>query len=192
MFHMDELDEGNRINYTMGMGQANFYAFLLIFPILILLLLPYYLLWGFESFEVYRKIITESLIAIIVIGAIIHELLHGITWALFTKNGFRSIRFGINWKWITPYCHCKEPLKVKFYIIGAAMPLLLMGIIPSAISLVIGNGFLLAIGILFTWAAGGDIISIFMLSRLDRNTQVYDHPKKLGFYIELNPETEVK
>jgi hypothetical protein len=28
------------------------------------------------------------------IGIILHELIHGITWAKYTKDGFKSIRFG--------------------------------------------------------------------------------------------------
>jgi hypothetical protein len=27
------------------------------------------------------------------IGIILHELIHGITWAKYTKDGFKSIRF---------------------------------------------------------------------------------------------------
>jgi hypothetical protein len=32
---------------------------------------------------------------------IMHELIHGITWAKYTKDGFKSIRFGVLWKFLT-------------------------------------------------------------------------------------------
>jgi hypothetical protein len=48
----------------------------------------------------------------------------------------------------------------------------------------LGNGLLLAFGIFFTWAAGGDIIALFMLVRIKKDSLVYDHPDKMGFYIE--------
>jgi hypothetical protein len=35
------------------------------------------------------------------IGIILHELIHGITWAKYTKDGFKSIRFGVLWKFLT-------------------------------------------------------------------------------------------
>jgi len=98
----------------------------------------------------------------------------------------KSIKYGVKWKFLTPYCHCKEPLKVKYYKIGGAMPLIVMGIIPSIIGLIIGHGGVLCFGIFFTWAACGDIISLYMLHKLDNNTYVSDHPDKMGFIRELD------
>ncbi|MGM0504820.1 MAG: metalloprotease family protein [Bacteroidota bacterium] len=92
-------------------------------------------------------------------------------------------KFGVKWKHLTPYCHCKEPLKVKHYKVGGAMPLLVMGIIPSIIGLIIGHGGFLSFGIFFSWAAGGDIIALYLLRKLDNNIYVSDHPEKMGFII---------
>ena len=127
---------------------------------------------------------------ILIVGAVIHELLHGITWGYFAKNKMKSIKFGVKWQYITPYCHCKEPLKVKHYWIGGAMPLIVMGIIPAIVAIAIGNSFLLHFGIFFSWAAGGDIISLFMLRKLDRNSYVSDHPTEMGFYQEVEQEDQ--
>ena len=68
-------------------------------------------------------------------------------------------------------------------MVGGALPLVAMGIIPSIVALMVGNGFLICFGILFIWAAGGDIIMLHMMNRLPLNTIVADHPDKLGFYI---------
>ncbi len=176
--------QSNRIEYTLGMGKANLYAFFLFFPIILIFLLPYALIWGYESFELGKNIFMHFMLPILILGIVVHEFLHGVTWAFYAKNGFKSIRFGMNWKWLTPYCHCKESLKVKHYALGAAMPLIVMGILPIIIAFVLGNGMLLAFGIFFTWAAGGDIIALFMLIRISKNSLVYDHPDKMGFYIE--------
>ena len=170
--------------YTMGLGKANLIALLLMVPILIILLTPYILIWSYESFEVSRRTFIYYLLPLILIGIIVHELLHGIGWGIYSPKGMRSIKFGFNWKFLTPYCHCKEPLKVNHYRIGVAMPLLFLGIIPSVIAIVIGHGALLSFGIIFSWAAGGDIIALFMLRKLDKDTYVSDHPHKMGFYID--------
>jgi hypothetical protein len=83
------------------------------------------------------------------IGIILHEL-HGITWAKYTKDGFKSIRFGVLWKFLTPYCHCKEPL-VKHYIIGGIMPAIVLGLFllyyPLSLAMYFVN-----FGIFFTMA----------------------------------------
>jgi len=175
-------DPTNRVEYTIDMGKVNLWVFIMIFPILLLFLLPFLLIWNFELLGLGRVILIKYGFIIVLLGIVLHELLHGITWALFATKGFKSIRFGINWKWLAPYCHCKEPLKAKYYAIGGLMPLVVMGIIPVIIALVSGNAALLVFGIIFTWAAGGDIISVYMLRKFNRNCLVFDHPDKIGFY----------
>lgn len=172
----------NRKEYTLELGKVNLYAIFLILPITVLYLIPFILIWDYQTFESGRKEFVQYFVVVFILGIIIHEFLHGITWAIFAKKGFKSIKFGINS--FTPYCHCKEPLKVKHYRLGGAMPLIVMGIIPGIAGLILGDGLYLAVGIFFSWAAGGDIIALFMLRKMDKNTMVSDHPDKMGFYIE--------
>ena len=171
--------------YTMGMGRVNLITVIMIIPIAVLILLPFILIWGYEIFKIGKESFMDYFILIFLGGMIIHELLHGLTWGYFASNGFKSIKFGLERKFLTPYCHCKEPLKVKHYKIGVAMPLIVMGIIPSIIGLILGYGEVLCFGIFFTWAAGGDIIALFMLRKLESDVYVSDHPKKMGFIREI-------
>lgn len=83
---------------------------------------------------------------------------------------------------LTPYCHCKEPLKVKHYIAGALMPAIILGIIPSLISILTGNTLLLFTGI-FTVVAAGDFMIVQLLYKEDMNDYVEDHPSEAGCYI---------
>ena len=177
-----EINSENIKEYTLSIRIVNFYSLIMIIPITAILLTPFILIWDFETFEIGRKEFMKLFIYVLIFGIIIHELLHGITWALFTKKGIKSIKFGLNG--ITPYCHCKEPLKVKYYRLGGIMPLIMMGVIPSVAGIILGNGLYLSFGIFFSWTAGGDIISLFMLRKFDRNTMVSDHPHKMGFYIK--------
>ena len=188
------MEKENRdiIEYTMGLGKANLIALLLMIPILIILLSPFIWIWSYETFEISRKSFIIYLLPSLLIGIVVHELLHGITWGYYSPNGMKSIKFGFKWKFLTPYCHCKEPLKVKHYRIGVAMPLLILGIIPSVIAIVIGHGALLSFGIIFTWAAGGDIIALYMLRKLDNDIYVSDHPKEMGFYIDEDKTTNAQ
>lgn len=171
--------------YTMGMGKVNLISIGMAIPITAIILLPFILIWDYETFETGREVFMEYFLLLFLGGIIIHELLHGITWGYFASQGFESIKFGVQWKFLTPYCHCKEPLKVKHYMIGGAMPLILMGIIPSLIGLILGHGGVLSFGIFFTWAAGGDIIALYMLSKLNSDVYVSDHPEKMGFMREI-------
>jgi hypothetical protein len=170
----------------MGVGKVNLIALLLAIPITAVILYPFVLIWDYETFKTGKEMFDDYFLYILIGGIIIHELLHGLTWGHFASNGLKSIKFGVKWKYLTPYCHCKEPLKVKHYRIGGAMPLIIMGLIPSIIGLIIGHGGILAFGIFFTWAAGGDMIALYMLRKLDNEIYVSDHPEKMGFIREID------
>ena len=119
----------------------------------------------------------------LILGIIIHELIHGVTWARYTDNGFKSIKFGVLWKMLTPYCHCKEPLRVNHYVMGAIAPAIILGFIPSVISIIIGNFGLLIFGLLFTVVAAGDFLIINLLRKENKDDFVEDHPSEAGCYI---------
>jgi len=181
--------EKNEIKeFTMGIGKVNIIAILFVFPIIAIYFLPFKLIWGSETFEIGKALFMEHFFLYLIFGAIIHELLHGITWAFFAKKGIKSIKFGVKWKYLTPYCHCKEPLMVKHYRIGGAMPLIIMGIIPSILGLLLGNGAFLSFGGFFTLVAAGDIIALFLLRNLESNEYISDHPDKMGFIKEVRNE----
>lgn len=167
--------------------KAQFSALLYFLPVLIVSGLAYFLLWESRfSTITFKNFLSASsgnfllIFLIILIGIILHELIHGITWSLFAATGFKSIRFGVLWKYLTPYCHCKEPLLVKHYILGGAMPGIIMGILPILIALITGNLTLLVFGLFFSLAAGGDLMIINLLRKQDMNTRVQDHPTKIG------------
>jgi hypothetical protein len=117
------------------------------------------------------------------LGILIHELIHGITFSFFAKTGFKAINFGVLWKMLTPYCHCKEPLLVKHYIIGGIMPAFILGFLPFMYSLLFGNLVLLIFAIFFTVAAFGDFYIIYLLRNENKNSLVLDHPSEVGCFV---------
>ena len=90
---------------------------------------------------------------------------------MFAQNGFNSIKFGIVWQLITPYCHCKEPLKIKHYIFGALMPGILMGLLPTLYALIFDNIWLFIFGVFFTFAAAGDALMVYILRNVDTSVR---------------------
>lgn len=172
--------------------KANIFALFLFIPIILLYTLPFYLIWGRnENPFVFIKNILEitSLssallgVLVVVIGVVVHELIHGITWSCYTKNGFRSIKFGVLMKMLTPYCHCKEPLRVRQYIIGALMPSIILGIIPIMYAWYSGNIHILLFAIFFTVSAAGDFMIVQLIWREDMRSLVLDHPSEAGCFI---------
>lgn len=176
---------------TIDLGKANGYALLSIIPISIVNIVPYYLVWGklvsIDALKGIHPLVVIGYcllyIAVMVIGVVAHELIHGATWAIFAKRGFRSMKFGILKEYHTPYCHCKEPLKVRAYSIGAIMPAVILGFIPSIIAISIGSFGLLLFAIYFTMAAMGDFMIIYLIYKEDKDTWVQDHPSEAGYYL---------
>ena len=193
---MSEPENFQKVKLTIDLTKANVYGILGLFPILLLYGVPFYLIWGDrfkgeDSFRMFPE--TDSLmsgilvllgfVAVVAGGIVVHELIHGLTWSLFTKRGFKSIRFGILKEMLTPYCHCEEPLKVRQYVLGAAMPAVILGFIPALVSLFTGNSSILLFGIFFTMAAIGDFMIIWLLRKESSNSFVLDHPSEAGCYV---------
>lgn len=178
----------------MSAARANVYAILFLVPIFILYVPPYLILWQ-EQFaldnlkaavKLYKTLLLFSpvvLVGVLVFGVILHELLHGLTWAAFCKNGLKSITYGIHWKLLTPYCHCKEMLPLRPYMLGGAMPGLVMGLLPALLGLAFGNIILLLLGLFFSFAAGGDLLILWMLRKYKPEDRVQDHPDKIGCFV---------
>ncbi len=177
------IDEKGRKVYTLAIAQLQGIALLFIIPILLVFGLPFYIIWGENALTALRFRSFLFLIIFIIGGIIVHELLHGIVWALFSKRGFLSIRFGIKWEYFTPYCHCIEPLKIWQYVSGALAPVICMGLIPAFWALFTGNTLFMFFGIFYIWTAAGDIITAWMVRKFNRNLLIFDHPEELGFII---------
>ena len=123
------------------------------------------------------------ILIILIAGIILHELIHGLVFMIFNRKGIKSVSFGIMWKYLSPYCHCSEPLKMSHYIIGALMPGVILGFIPATLSIITGKIALLLFGFIFSVAAGGDFLIIWLLRNESRDSLVLDHESKVGCYI---------
>jgi len=181
-----EIADNEKKEITMDAGEANVKALVFIPPILFIFGLPYALIWGNKIANGFMDVALNGIfltLLVLFLGVILHELIHGLFWSFFLKNGFRSIKFGVMWKFLTPYCHSKEPLKLKHYRIGAIMPAIILGFLPALISLYTGNFGLFIFGVFFSIAAGGDLLMIWILYHENRNIWVQDHPDKIGCFV---------
>jgi hypothetical protein len=177
-------------------SRANIRAFTLMLPIACMVAIPYYLIWKdsltFEAFRTFSHrydATTASVVVIVVMiaGILAHEVIHALTWAMFAKKGLRSISFGMEWREFSPYCHCNEVLPLRQYIAGAAMPAIVLGILPSLIAYATGNFWFILFGIFFTAAASGDFMIIRLILKENSDTYVLDHPDEVGCYIFRKP-----
>lgn len=117
-------------------------------------------------------------ITIIAISVVIHELLHGIGWAISSGEGWKVVRFNINA--LMPSCACKVALKKQAYLIGVLAPFSVLG--SGSILFVFvypGTVSLLTLMVNFI-AAGADLLIAFSVLR-EGNCLIAYHPTKAGY-----------
>jgi hypothetical protein len=180
------LNETPKTDLSISMDRANLYSMAFALPAVLLLALAYILRWGGSAFWQGFNILFGNFIVFIVVfflGVVVHELIHGLSWMLFGRKPFGVIKFGFQLKTFTPYAHCTVPLPVNPYRLGTAMPGILLGLLPALIGILTGNGVLLGFGLLFTAAAGGDMLILWLIRHVDGDKLVEDHPTNAGCYI---------
>ncbi len=182
---MEDFENKGR-KVAIDIVKANIFAIVIFVVAAVAFLVPFFWIWGG------RKPVSELLggfpdwilaFVLMFVGIVVHELIHGATWACFAKSGWKSISFGVIWKLLTPYCHCDEPMRISGYMWGAMMPCIVLGIIPAIVALFIGSLPVLAWGIFFIAAAAGDIWMTWLLTKENPKSLVLDHPSEAGFYI---------
>ncbi|MEA4917762.1 hypothetical protein SDC9_143218 [bioreactor metagenome] len=178
---MDIFEDYEKEKRTINLYAANGVALAITAAAAAFFGVAFYFIWRPQHFLSIQQSLLFALIFIA--GIVVHELIHGFFFGLYARNGFKSIRFGVMWQMLTPYCHCKEPLKVKHYFLGALMPALLLGIIPAVIALFNGSGMMLLFGIIFTGAAAGDFMVVWMLRKEHPESYVQDHPSEAGCFV---------
>lgn len=181
--------KANKGEHFVKGAKLNLISSLLAIPLFGLSILPFALINGCEhTFIEIINLVTPQLILALLLGILVHEGLHAITWVILLAKGYKSIKFGFNIHSFSPYTHCNIPMKVWQYRLGGLMPGLLMGVIPVIISFVLQSTLINFIGFLFLWAASGDFISLYMLRQLESHILVLDHPNEMGYIIVNEPK----
>jgi hypothetical protein len=185
----------HREEITVNTLKANVFVIIFSIPLALVLGGLFYLFWHdlftTASIRLYlefnikwlQRWLLFLLFVPLIVGAVLHELIHGLTWACYATQGLRSIRFGITWKMLTPYCHCKEPLRMHAYRLGVVMPGIVLGLLPQLYAFVTGNIGVFVFGFVFTVAAGGDFLMLWMLRKEKGESWVEDHQEKIGCVV---------
>ena len=116
-------------------------------------------------------------------GIVVHELLHGVTMVVAGRLGWRDMKIGVNWRVLMPYAHPRKPIAAWAYAVGAAMPGILLGVVPASIGIATGAGPWSGWGALFLSAAAGDIMVLYTLRLTPARVLVQDHPVRVGCAI---------
>ena len=176
----------NEIEIVIPLRSANRSAFVLFVIAAFAYGVPFSALWGTKLFLHSGKYFLTSYLLLLIslsVGLVMHELLHAFTWAAFCKTKMKAIRFGFDWRNLAPFVHCSEYLPKHSYMLGVAMPGIVLGLLPAIISISVGNGWLTWFAVFFTAGAAGDLSTLLKLRLADRRDDILDHSDHLGFVI---------
>ena len=182
---------GTPRDVSISMSRVNLLALPVAFVILLLCGVPFVALHGWNAIAQSARLFLrlELAVPVLVGGIVLHELIHGAAWAFYAEKRLTVIRFGVNWAALTPYAHCPEPMEAGAYRLGALAPGVLLGVIPTLISFWVGPTWLFFAGFIFTLAASGDVLILWVLRGIPSHFLVQDHPSRAGCLV-YEPSTK--
>jgi len=153
-------------------------------PVALLCTAPYQIVWGNGALSgALDGIHAVVLIGVFIGGIVVHELLHGIGWALAGGQQWQAVSFGFKLKTLTPYAHVDEAIEAWGYRVGTALPGVALGLVPLGISLLVGHAPLHMFGVVFSVAATGDAMVLWLLRGVPGDAPVQDHPDRVGCLV---------
>ncbi len=173
-----------KTSLTIDMKKASIFSFVLFLIAAVIFGALFIAVNGFD-FDMTTTDIIVFTVAVLAL-TVVHELVHGATWAIFAEEHFKDISFGIMLEHLAPYCSCRTPLSKGQYITGALMPLIVTGIIPAVIAVITGSWTLLLIGVALISGAAGDILIVRNILRYrtpSPDVRYIDHPTEGGGVI---------
>ena len=117
-------------------------------------------------------------IAIIAVSVVIHELLHGIGWAVASGKGWNAVRFNIHA--LMPSCACKAVLKKGAYLAGVLAPFTVLGG-GSVLFIFVYPGTVSFLTMMVNFiSAGADLMIAFQVLK-EQDGFIADHPTEAGY-----------
>jgi len=172
--------------YSTSMAAANVYGLVLGAIGVAALVAVHWAVWGWDETRMAARDFFDNPFVWIPAAAaalVVHEGLHGLFWGWLGGGGRSSIRYGFQWKTMTPFAHCKVPIQAGAYRIGTAAPGLIVGVLPALAGTFAGWGWLAGFGWFMTLVAGGDALVLVLIRSLEGSRLVEDHPVRAGCVV---------
>lgn len=171
-------------NLTVSTAVANSVSFILGIILVAFFVLLFWLRGNtFALEEMHPGWMLLIYLSVLFVGTVIHELIHGVTYSLFAKNGFKDIEFGFIKESLNPYCVCNVALKKYQYLLGISMPCIILGVIPCIYAIFADSLGWLLIGSFNILGASGDLLIvclIFTKPSKKKEAIYHDHPTEIG------------
>lgn len=166
------------ITITSGKAMVSGVFYALPFVIIFGLLYRFLLIDRAYLLEVSGLSFYIMFLAIIAVSVVIHELLHGVGWAVASGEGWNVVRFNINA--MMPSCACKVALDKKSYLFGVLTPFVVLGL-GSICFIFIYPGTVSFLTMIVNFVSAGADLMIACNVLKERDVLIADHPKEAGY-----------
>ncbi len=172
---------------TTTIEEAGFWAIRLLIVFLGVGLLLHFLLWWGQilALSLIVEFFPLSLLFLplsMVLGIVLHEGLHGLIIALLAPGGWKAVKFGFL-NWMTPYCHCQQPITARGYRMVLLGPVVVQGLLPWVLGLITGIIELTLWGAVFISSGSGDLLIWSRSREVPGEEFLQDHPRRVGVLI---------
>ncbi len=182
---LDTTDRERWIDASLSFRQMSKCAFPISLGLLIFCAGPFMYVWGPG-----RDDGIVWLIPLIVMGIVLHEGLHALAHVVLGKASWRDIRFGVKWRWLMPYAHCRAELPDSAHKCSCALHLIVVGLFPWIIGMLTGDRLISFFGAIFTAGAGGDILILWLIWSIPKDRIIADHAGAVGVKVSPGPGLE--
>jgi hypothetical protein len=183
--------DSNTQAYIIETNKLNRYSLPFIFLTLLFFIPGYFFLHGIGDAQEVPTLLTIAIFGIpaFVLGNLLHEIVHALSWLVFGRVSLKDIKFGADFKSISAYAHLKTPISLRSYRISVVLPGLIVGLIPALYAMFSGSFLFLLWGVIFTISAASDYLVLKLLTGLPGNIKVSDHPEEIGclVYSDIPP-----
>ena len=148
-------------------------------------ILVFGLLHGFDALwlGLFGSVNWLALFVWMIAAIVAHEAVHAVGWKGVGGLRWNDLRFGLDRKTPSPYCHAKAPMTARAYRIGAALPGIVTGVLPWLLGLIWADAGWTLLGAILVSAAIGDLIVLWVLRSVRGDALMLDHPANAGGYV---------
>lgn len=167
------------------MARANALSFPLQILAFVLFFYPYLRIHGEMevSSSANPAAILPLAVVLFLVGLLAHEGLHAVGFRLAGRVPWKDIGFGFNRRALIPYTHCRVPVAARAFRVAGLLPAVILGVVPGVMRVAAGNVWLTVWGALFTAAASGDFLALWIIRGVPSSARVLDHPTEIGCTI---------
>ena len=115
-----------------------------------------------------------TLIVLMILWLMLHEILHGVGFVLFKEVNRKNIVFGMALEKGVFYCMCKQKISRQVIFTSLLFPFTIIGVITFILGVIIDNGLLVYLSMANIVGSIGDIMMSIYFSRCPREVVYLD------------------